>query len=536
MSKKLVKTAKRAFGLVFAFLLSIESFAAVVSDNNGSAFITKAEFDSLKNDFQSQIDLYNFNIDNKINNAINSYLTGIKTATTSKNKFPVGAGLKVVICDTSLIDDLNFGKADLDLTFSVGNGGAKPGDAAGNEGFGNIKMTRSGTADYEIFNLNAAGDKFDYYDKGAMLKLSGIWSYISYNTHSDTNSISGVGLRWHSNPWVRLTKNRALADADFGSGNRHEYYDDRFNHISWCWFYGTMINWGTGWQESKTVLANAYFADVQTNVSIEEGERIYYIMDNSSSQSNVWVWNPAVNMDRVCSWPKGAYKTTNQIYSTPGDAGVLLDGKVYFRRGMQLSQRSSGSSWITINSWKRNGTFQAITPADNAADWYEFHLAPGQNDEDHPDTDYQNPWEIVNKNVSAVAISTFSPYGFSGTLTEGLPIAVIENEGKITFDLDTTSSGSDLIIGINTVPFSYTQLIDNLQEVAGIKISIDGVEKDYCANELSPGLHRIVIKYNVADKQGIFFKLAIPNGESDDVKKQRKIITLPIEYIIEKTA
>ena len=63
MSKKLVKTAKRALGLVFAFLLSIESFAAVVSDNDGSAFITKAEFEALKKDFNNQIDNYNSSID-----------------------------------------------------------------------------------------------------------------------------------------------------------------------------------------------------------------------------------------------------------------------------------------------------------------------------------------------------------------------------------------------------------------------------------------------------------------------------------------
>ena len=57
--------------------MCINSFGAVVSDNDGSAFITKAEFDSLKNDFQSQIDQYNTSIDSKIDGAIASYLAGI---------------------------------------------------------------------------------------------------------------------------------------------------------------------------------------------------------------------------------------------------------------------------------------------------------------------------------------------------------------------------------------------------------------------------------------------------------------------------
>ena len=71
---------KKALCLIFAFLLSIESFAAVVSDNDGAAFITKAEFDSLKNNFQAQLDSYNTNIDNKIDNAIAGYLAGIKAS------------------------------------------------------------------------------------------------------------------------------------------------------------------------------------------------------------------------------------------------------------------------------------------------------------------------------------------------------------------------------------------------------------------------------------------------------------------------
>ena len=73
---------KKALCLIFAFLLSINSFAAVVSDNDGSAFITKAEYDSLKNNFQSQLDQYNSGIDYKIDDAIASYLSGIKLQKT----------------------------------------------------------------------------------------------------------------------------------------------------------------------------------------------------------------------------------------------------------------------------------------------------------------------------------------------------------------------------------------------------------------------------------------------------------------------
>ena len=83
-------------------LLSIENFAAIVSDNDGSAFITKAEFDSLKNDFQSQIDQYNTSIDSKIDGAIASYLAGISVSKKESRKFVLGSWNNVTMFNFAL--------------------------------------------------------------------------------------------------------------------------------------------------------------------------------------------------------------------------------------------------------------------------------------------------------------------------------------------------------------------------------------------------------------------------------------------------
>ena len=65
--------------LSMLFFISLQvTFAAIVSDNDGSAFVTKAEFEQLKSDFNSQITNYNDSIDKKIDGAIASYLAGIK--------------------------------------------------------------------------------------------------------------------------------------------------------------------------------------------------------------------------------------------------------------------------------------------------------------------------------------------------------------------------------------------------------------------------------------------------------------------------
>lgn len=69
---------KKIVVLSLVVLLSSYCFADAIQNNDGSAFITKAEFDSLKSAFQSQIDNYNMSIDAKIDAAISSYLAGIK--------------------------------------------------------------------------------------------------------------------------------------------------------------------------------------------------------------------------------------------------------------------------------------------------------------------------------------------------------------------------------------------------------------------------------------------------------------------------
>ena len=81
--RKSTRIVKKLLALFLVVLMNINTLGAVVSDNDGSAFITKAEFDSLKNDFQSQIDQYNTSIDSKIDGAIASYLAGIIVEKTS---------------------------------------------------------------------------------------------------------------------------------------------------------------------------------------------------------------------------------------------------------------------------------------------------------------------------------------------------------------------------------------------------------------------------------------------------------------------
>lgn len=77
------KSCKK-IAILLILSLKINSLAAVVSDNDGSAFITKAEFDALKSDFNSQIINYENSIDGKIDGAIAQYLSGIRLTTRTE--------------------------------------------------------------------------------------------------------------------------------------------------------------------------------------------------------------------------------------------------------------------------------------------------------------------------------------------------------------------------------------------------------------------------------------------------------------------
>ena len=116
------KVGKKALCLIFAFLLSINSFAAIVSDNDGAAFVTKAEFDALKSNFASQVDQYNTSIDSKIDGAIASYLAGINITRQPDNlwiKVMVSSANKFRWCSGPLPSSTNRGTADTDLKDNI---------------------------------------------------------------------------------------------------------------------------------------------------------------------------------------------------------------------------------------------------------------------------------------------------------------------------------------------------------------------------------------------------------------------------------
>lgn len=105
---------KKIFSLILLLIiLSNVVLASAVSDNDGAAFITKAEFDSLKNTFQARLNEYNSGIDNKIESAISAYISGAKEEKTS-NLTSILNKINQKFVDSKT---LNWPKSQLDMYY-----------------------------------------------------------------------------------------------------------------------------------------------------------------------------------------------------------------------------------------------------------------------------------------------------------------------------------------------------------------------------------------------------------------------------------
>ena len=93
MIKKFLKISKRLIALFVVILLNINSYAAVGA-NDGSAFVTKAEFDALVNTFNEQMDDYENNLVSKIDGAIANYLASQSSSQTFKRSIEISNAVK----------------------------------------------------------------------------------------------------------------------------------------------------------------------------------------------------------------------------------------------------------------------------------------------------------------------------------------------------------------------------------------------------------------------------------------------------------
>lgn len=77
-----MKSVMRIISIMIILVLMIKSYvpASVVGDSDGAAFVTKVEFEELKDNLEAQLSSYNDSLASKIDGVIADYLSGLKVA------------------------------------------------------------------------------------------------------------------------------------------------------------------------------------------------------------------------------------------------------------------------------------------------------------------------------------------------------------------------------------------------------------------------------------------------------------------------
>ena len=527
IGKNKFKMYKKALCLIFAFLLSIESFAAIVSDNDGSAFVTKAEFEALKSNFANQIYNYNNSIDSKIDGAVSSYLAGVEVARISTEKFPVCGNEKIVITNTKNIDDLQFGKVGIDWKLHITmipsimySSGLHNGSA------GTVSLSRSGDENYEAFVISSTSNatKFKYY--GNKLKIDTEVNFCQVKATRNgasaldsADSLSTIRLRWGADPYGKAQR------------GEDESYVDSYGAALWSHFFGnngfyaiyaTGCNWGNLYHGGEATTRFIYQNNTST-VTIEN-DKIKWLIDDTDDASTVWVIDPEQTPQSLTDGDADNTVSTGREYTFPSDAGITgtlditscnYDIAATATRGYESRRNPlSGSYTVVWCDFGRYDNYSTPTSGQSTK-WKEFHLVTGE----------ETPSSLVNENFSNVILSEYKPYGFHGYVTEGIPLGIFKEGTSIEFDIDTTGQGG-MNIGVKNTPFN-TDNMANMVANSSIELTIDGVKQSKPVSYIRAGRHKIRIK-NI-DTQPLFIKFAMPRSGDP---KERRILTWPEKYTL----
>ena len=342
---KVIRLIRRVFALSLVLLLSIESFAAVVTDNDGSAFITKAEFDSLKNNFQAQIDNYNTSIDNKIDGAIAAYLAGIKVASEGNEDvlyfktFPKNE--TAVYMRSSTENTSTYGRSTRNC----------------NWGFSSMY-----TSNFAI-TANAYNTSSSY--------SSSSRRFVNYNKSEGTYRWAGYTTNYYEKLTITGFCNAGSADTGYSNDNVYLYapYTASYSRT------GYRTNATTGWQFSiaDAVNRSPYRSCSAISVAWEANNyELKYtkdlIYEDFSANQNWYNTNAqwfAVGNPSNYWWAGSSHTYSYNDYSVSGSARIQYGGSGITNRTVQNTlQTRTGSS----------GSYYYIStcPEPNIKRWYQI--------------------------------------------------------------------------------------------------------------------------------------------------------------------
>lgn len=372
---------KKALCLVFAFLFSINSFAAVVGDNDGSAFITKAEFDSLKNDFQAQIDSYNTNIDSKIDAAIASYLAGVKIEVATSLNTVLKDWDSITMRNYEIANAYNVPATNFNMTY-YGTGHGTTSYERWPSAYGLAAVGTSGPAESQLKAVGLkSGRESDYND---LSKNSFYWtglindyeeniamSKLGYNDYQDVaNASQNIELRIFD-----IVKLDSIDNAYYASVD--DFWDTIWNPLIQGHWYasstsggaeqikdwsptwaGGFFKWASKYKTDK--ITNKYeltWKDINQNVINPDWKNCFYTFtDNNKSSKDIV---DAMTINKAGTWIKGNSDTRipNSASGTKTKTGwEAADEHTAWNRVYLESHYNPSQLSASVYDWTRGAT------------------------------------------------------------------------------------------------------------------------------------------------------------------------------------
>ena len=310
--------------LLLTIVLSINSFAAIVSDNDGSAFITKAEFEAMKNDFSKQVDNYNDSIDTKIDGAISAYLAGIKVEVPQSLGTVMKSWEDVTMRNYELKNQYGYPKVDFQYAwYGAGHGTnwnfypSAYGLAATGNGVGvksrlkSVVLKEGKESDYNDITKNKfywGGYINDYDEKISMGKLGysnstdvasafydialAIYDIVKLNSISNQYFTSSELGNFWSSKWSPTIKWTGKAQAGTPSGKDVDPE-----------FAGGFFNWSSTYHAEE--ITNKYeltWQNVDENIIDADFNNCFYTFsDNTKNSKDIY---DSITLGKAGSWIK----------------------------------------------------------------------------------------------------------------------------------------------------------------------------------------------------------------------------------------
>ena len=390
-------------------------FAAIVSDNDGSAFITKSEFEALKTDFANQITSYNNSIDSKIDGAIAAYL-----AAMAKKKIPqtnhytdIEKNKKLKwVSATDYVNTSNNGKPEYDVTHTerylqgsvvwhavVTRAGRI---SQGQWAFDEIYCCNHDKTDSSKVYVESLRDivpKFTFTDQYVFSAYSGLTtSTNSYEMmgRSPDNYITGISLT-----------NTVVVKEYHGSGNldpaQNRVHENYHNNGG-----ARYIHEVASYSANTT---NTY--DYLTLAPKSNSNTYYYLLDCEDKCTDTTMFNRHYNGSDLPGWSVNVTNNTNAL---------TVSGTTINYPTLNVKALSTWSNQYTITS------------TDNVTWWRK---------------------QIVQKNLRYELINTATSE--DNPIHKGILLTTISNEGTLTFKLHSDFAGK-LVLYRGSAP------IDNLAD------------------------------------------------------------------------